>query len=99
MAGYSAVKPQLITELKGLKVYVTIKMTFQKQKDNGVIIKTAYFNSKPHIITGKTNIYKTLELISQQVLNMIGQWLSEGSGWVIQSVDNHYLNIVDSVYQ
>ena len=25
---------------------------------------------------------------------MIAQWVSEGSGWTIQSVDNHYLNIV-----
>ena len=25
---------------------------------------------------------------------MIAQWVSKGSGWTIQSVDNHYLNIV-----
>ena len=25
---------------------------------------------------------------------MVAQWISEGSGWTIQSVDNHYLNIV-----
>ena len=25
---------------------------------------------------------------------MIAQWVSEGSGWTIESVDNHYLNIV-----
>ena len=25
---------------------------------------------------------------------MIAQWISEGSGWTIESVDNHYLNIV-----
>ena len=29
-----------------------------------------------------------------QLLKMIGQWLSEGSGWLIESVDKHYLNIV-----
>ena len=28
------------------------------------------------------------------VLNKIAQWISEGSGWTIQSVDSHYLNIV-----
>ena len=32
-------------------------------------------------------------LISQQLLSRIGQWLSEGSGWMIESVDKHYLNI------
>ena len=30
----------------------------------------------------------------QNILNQINQWISEGSGWTIQSVDNHYLNIV-----
>ena len=25
---------------------------------------------------------------------MTAQWISEGSGWTIESVDNHYLNIV-----
>ena len=27
-------------------------------------------------------------------MNFVAQWISEGSGWTIQSVDNHYLNIV-----
>ena len=30
----------------------------------------------------------------QNILNQISQWISEGSGWTIQSVDSHYLNIV-----
>ena len=33
-------------------------------------------------------------LISQQLRSRIGQWLSEGSGWMIESVDKHYLNII-----
>ena len=27
-------------------------------------------------------------------MNITAQWISEGSGWTIESVDNHYLNIV-----
>lgn len=53
---------QLLTELKKYKVYATIKVTLNKQKDNGTIIKSTYCNSKPQIITDKTNIYKTLGL-------------------------------------
>ena len=30
----------------------------------------------------------------QQILNKVAQWISEGSGWTVQSVDGHYLNIV-----
>ena len=46
-----------------VKVYVTIKIVFQKPKDKGIIINSAYFNSSPQIITGKTNIYKTLGIL------------------------------------
>ena len=76
-------------------MYVPVKITFQKLKDKGIVIKLAYFSSNPKIITDKTNIYKTLDIIFKELLNLIGKWLSEGSGWVIQSVDNHYLNIVN----
>lgn len=27
-------------------------------------------------------------------MNSIGVWLSEGSGWAISSIDEHYINIV-----
>ena len=30
----------------------------------------------------------------QQIFNKVAQWLSEGSGWLIKSVDSHFLNIV-----
>ena len=29
----------------------------------------------------------------QEILNMIDKWVSEGSGWVIDRIDSHYLNI------
>ena len=41
-----------------------------------------------------TNIDETPGLISHQLRKNIGQWLSEGSGWMIESVDEHYLNII-----
>lgn len=30
-------------------------------------------------------------------MKKIGQWLSEGSGWVIESVDTHHLNLVEYI--
>lgn len=35
-----------------------------------------------------------MNLSIQQILEAVGKWTSEGSGWVIESVDEHYLNIV-----
>ena len=29
----------------------------------------------------------------QEILNMIDKWVSEGSGWVIDRIDSHYINI------
>ena len=39
-------------------------------------------------------IPEVLQLSKKQILNFVAQWISESSGWTIQSVDNHYLNIV-----
>ena len=29
----------------------------------------------------------------QEILNAIDKWVSEGSGWVIDSINNHYINV------
>ena len=29
----------------------------------------------------------------QEILKLIDQWVSEGSGWVIDRIDSHYINI------
>ena len=35
-----------------------------------------------------------LEYAANQIINNIGDWLSEGSGWVNCSIEAHYLNVV-----
>ena len=84
----------LIGSMKGLKFVETLKVTFKKTVNDKTVYKTAYFNSKPQIIINNTEILESLKLSKQQILNMIAQWISEGSGWTIESVDNYYLNIV-----
>ena len=29
----------------------------------------------------------------QEILNVIDKWVSEGSGWVIDRIDSHYINV------
>ena len=60
----------------------------------GLVDKTAHFKSKVQTIINNIKIPEALQLTKQQILNMIAQWVSEDSGWTIQSVDNHHLNIV-----
>ena len=84
----------ILTSMKGLKFVETLMVTFNKSTKDGTLYKTAYFNSKPQTLINNVEIPKSLQLSKQQILNMIAQWVSEGSGWTIESVDNHYLNIV-----
>ena len=85
----------ILISMKGLKFAETLRVTFEKETGHEErVIKTAYFNSKPRTITNDTQIELALSLSKQQILNKIAVWVSEGSGWTVQSVDNHYLNVV-----
>ena len=84
----------LLNEMKGLKYVETLKVTFSKISDGETVIKNAYFNSTPQTIINQIEINEALQMSKQNILNLISQWISEGSGWTIQSVDSHYLNIV-----
>ena len=75
-------------ELKGSKYIETLKITFEKQLGNKTTRKTAYFNSKT-----KTLINEVIQTSRQELTKAIGQWISEGSGWTIKSVDGHYINL------
>ena len=84
---------KILTSMKGLKFVETLRVTFKNLVNDKTEYKTAYFNSKPQTIINNVEIPGALQTSKQQILNMIAQWVSEGSGWTIQSVDNHYLNI------
>ena len=84
----------LLNEMKGLKYVETLKVTFSKISDGEIVEKTAYFNSAPQTIINQMEINEALQMSKQNILNQISQWISEGSGWTVQSVDSHYLNIV-----
>ena len=83
----------LLNEMKGLKYVETLKVTFEKNAGGKMVEKTAYFNSAAKTIINGMEITDSLQLTKQQIMNKIAQWISEGSGWTIQSVDSHYLNI------
>ena len=84
----------ILKSMKGLKFVENLKVTFKKNSKNEIITKTAYFNSKPKTIINKTQITEELQSSKHEILNITSQWISKGSGWTIESVDNHYLNIV-----
>ena len=85
----------ILISMKGLKFVETLRVTFEKKTGHEErVVKTAYFNSQPQTITNDTQIEPALSLSKQGILNTIAVWISEGSGWTVESVENHYLNIV-----
>ena len=96
----------LLNRERGLKVYVTLHITFKKKKmgfredDEGEVyfeFKNAYFNSKAFTILNREEIIDALHRAAEEINNKIAIWLSEGSGWVIEVILGHYVNIVKYV--
>ena len=84
----------ILKSMKGFKYVETLEVTFEKMLNNDIINKTAYFNSDVDAITNDNEISESLKYSQERILNIISIWISEGSGWTVKSVDNHYLNIV-----
>ena len=83
-----------LLELKGFKYIEILKITFQKiLEDDQVITKTAFFNSKTKTLINAMEINELLQSSREELVKAIAQWLSEGSGWTISSVNNHYINL------
>ena len=83
-----------LKQMKGMKYVETLKVTFEKQLDKDrTTIKTVYFNNKTYTIINNNDINQALKISTEEILNRIAQWLSEGSGWTIESIDNHYINL------
>jgi len=78
---------QILTDLQGFKFVETLKVTFTKRKDDRTIYKLAYFNNKVQIVINPNDCIPSLHLSQHQILNGTAVWLSEGSGWVINSVN------------
>ena len=87
----------------GMKVQVTLHVTFKKKKieyrDDGQAeevfeYKDAYFNSTAFTILDNDDIIESLDKAAGEINNKIAFWLSEGSGWTIVETRSHFVNIV-----
>ena len=85
--------------MKGFKFIETLEVMFEKDTidsktgERVSIYKTAFFNGKAKTITKPNDIEPELSMSRQKILNPIDKWVSEGSGWVIDSINNHYINV------
>ena len=85
--------------MKGFKFIETLEVTFVKDTIDSKtgkrvsIYKTAFFNGKAKIVTKVDDLEPELNMSRQEILNTIDKWVSEGSGWVIDRIDNHHINV------
>ena len=85
--------------MKGFKFIETLEVTFEKDTIDSKtgkrvsIYKTALFNGKAKTITKPNDIEPELNMSRQEILDVINKWVSEGSGWVIDRIDSHYINV------
>ena len=82
---------------KGFKFNVTLKVRLRKEREDGTIYKEPYFSSSTVTITNKDEILEKIELAEEEILKRIAVWISEGSGWVIDEILNHYINVVSYI--
>ena len=89
----------LLKDMKGFKFIEALEVTFEKDNIDSKtgkhvsIYKTAFFNGKVKTITQPNDIEPKLSMSRQEILNVIDKWVSEGSGWVIDRIDSHYMNV------
>ena len=90
----------LLKNMKGFKFIETLEVMFEKETIDSKtgkrvsIYKPAFFNGKAKSITKANDIEHELSMSRQEILNVIDKWVSEGSGWVIDRINSHYINII-----
>ena len=89
----------LLKTMKGFKFTETLEVAFEKDTIDSKtgkrvsVYKTAFFNGKAKLVTKVDDIEPELNISRQEILNTIDKWVSEGSGWVTDRMDSHYLNV------
>ena len=85
---------------KGFKFIETLEVTLETETTDSKtgecisIYKTAFFNGKAEIVTKTYDIEPELNMSRQEIPNVIDKLFSEGSGWVIDKIVSHYINVI-----
>ena len=71
---------------KGFKYQITVTVLFSKHKINGYIeYAPVYFNSTTKTVISSDKY--TLDKSYQDILYRIDNWINEGFGWIIESIE------------
>ena len=75
----------LLDEMKGFKYQITVTVLLSKAKISGSIESSpVYFNSTTKtVINSEFNLDKSF----QEILYRMDNWINEGFGWIVLSID------------
>ena len=81
----------LLNEMKGFKYQITVKILLCKYKINGnKEYAPVYFNYATKSVINSDKYM--LDRSFQESLYRIDNWINEGSGWIIESIEAQYVN-------
>ena len=83
----------LIGELNkkhGIEINIRLNITFMKQIEK---VNNGFFKSNARDIIDDNDIETVISEAGNELVNRMSEWISEGSGWVIKSVDKHEIDI------
>ena len=86
-------KDFLIGELNknyGIKINIRLNIAFMKQIEK---VNVGFFKSNAREIINENDIETVISDARNEHINRISEWISEGSGLVIKSVDKHEIDI------
>ena len=77
--------------MKGFKYQIAMSISLHKEKINcNTEYSTVYFNSITKTII---NLDFNLDKCFEEILYRIDNWINEGSGWIIDSINGQHVNI------
>ena len=84
---------ELLRKKRGFKYFISVKITLKKRiNDNEFNLKTLYFNSLiKTVINRRYNLNDSYE----EVLNILVIWINEDSRWIIDKIEELYINVAD----
>ena len=84
----------LLNEIKCFEYQIILKVLLSKYKENTdrEFAAVYFISTTKRVIGPKYSLNKPF----QEVFNRIDNWISEGSGWIIKSIDGEFVNI--SIY-
>ena len=82
----------LLIELKGFKYQITLAVLLSKVKNNGETeYSPVYFNSLTKTVINDSKF--GLDQSFQEITFRLDNWISHGSGWIVEEIHNQYLNV------